>query len=150
MSIEAGIQATKGMHLSKRLPRPAFSDQAPGGISLLDLPLQDLKNNASNIKHIVDMITNVPPPDKSTIESLDGKKEVCLTLLFESRHGNRFGHAVRRHPTRERQRVCHEAHVQSGCQAQLRKCGITLLWNPIHIEMARPNPELQEGIPVVH
>ena len=70
VSIEAGIQATRGMHLSKQLPHPAFSDQAPGGISLLDLHLQDLKKCTTSIKHIVDMITNVPPPDKSTIESL--------------------------------------------------------------------------------
>ena len=70
VSIEAGIQATRGMHLSKQLPHPTFSDQPPGGISLLDLPLQDIKNNAVSIKHIVDMITNVPPPDMSTIESL--------------------------------------------------------------------------------
>ena len=68
ISIEAGIDATRGMHLSKPLPYPGWSDQAPGGISLLDLPLQEIKGDVGSLKHIVDIITNVPPPDKSAIE----------------------------------------------------------------------------------
>ncbi|CAE7519037.1 unnamed protein product [Symbiodinium sp. CCMP2592] len=67
VSIDAGIQATQGMSLSKPLPDPAWSDQARGGIFLSDLPLQDVKCDSA--KHIVDIISDVPPPDKTSIEA---------------------------------------------------------------------------------
>ncbi|CAE7785106.1 unnamed protein product [Symbiodinium sp. CCMP2592] len=67
VSIDAGIQATQGMSLSKPRPYPAWSDQARGGISFFDLPLQDVKCDSA--KHIVDIISDVPPPDKTAIEA---------------------------------------------------------------------------------
>ena len=69
VSISAGIDATRGMFLSKILPHPTWSDQAPGGISLVDLPLQDTLSGDAQVKHVVDVIRDVPPPSKSTIES---------------------------------------------------------------------------------
>ena len=69
VSIETGIEATKGMYLSKPLPYPTWSDQAPGGVTVNDLPLQDTVNESASVKHIVDVISNVPPPDKTAIEN---------------------------------------------------------------------------------
>ena len=69
VSIEAGIEATKGMYLSKPLPCPAWSDQASGGVTVSDLPLQDTVNESASVKRIVDVISNVPPPDKIAIET---------------------------------------------------------------------------------
>ena len=69
MSIEVGIEATKGMYLSKPLPYPSWSDQASGGMSIMDLPLQDLPRDQAMLKHFVDVIADVPPPDKTAIET---------------------------------------------------------------------------------
>ncbi|CAE7504581.1 unnamed protein product [Symbiodinium natans] len=69
-AVSTGLDATRGMHLSKQLPYPIWSDQALGGISIMDLPMTELGNTNTLLKHFVDVITNVPPPDKNTIESL--------------------------------------------------------------------------------
>ena len=69
VSVECGIEATRGMHLSKLLPFPTWTDQAVGGVSVLDLPLQGLSGNQSLLKHFVDIINDVPPPDKNIIET---------------------------------------------------------------------------------
>ena len=69
VSIEVGIEATKGMYLSKPLPYPSWSDQASGGMSIMDLPLQDLPRDQAMLKHFVDVIADVPPPDKTAIET---------------------------------------------------------------------------------
>ena len=69
-TVDTGIEATRGMHLSKILPYPLWSDQAPGGISVLDLPITEVNDGNNYIKHFVDLICDVPPPDKQHIESL--------------------------------------------------------------------------------
>ena len=39
----------------KLLPYPLWSDQAPGGISILDLPIAELRDGNNYIKHLVDL-----------------------------------------------------------------------------------------------
>ena len=67
-SVDTGVEATRGMHLSKQLPFPSWCDQAPGGIHLTDLPLNAISGENTVLKHFVDIIYNVSPPDKSAIE----------------------------------------------------------------------------------
>ena len=55
-SINTGIEATQGMHLSKPLPFPTFTDQAPGGMSVADHPLHELFGVNTTLKHFVDII----------------------------------------------------------------------------------------------
>ena len=39
-----------------------------GGISIIDLPLRDLQRDNTLIKHIVDIVTDITPPNKGVIE----------------------------------------------------------------------------------
>ncbi|CAE7829059.1 unnamed protein product [Symbiodinium sp. CCMP2592] len=64
-----GINATRGMHLSRPLPYAVRSDQACGGVSIPDLPMTALPDKCM-VKHFVDVIMDVPPPNKQMIESV--------------------------------------------------------------------------------
>ena len=60
------------MHLSRPLPFPKWVDQAPGGITPLDLPMNEVNGGSSSamFKHFIDIWWNVPAPDKTRIEAL--------------------------------------------------------------------------------
>ena len=64
-----GINATRGMHLSRPLPYAVWSDQACGGVSIPDFPMTALPDKCM-VKHFVDVIMDVPPPNKQMIESV--------------------------------------------------------------------------------
>ena len=70
--MQTGLDATQGMHLSRPLPFPNWVDQAPGGITPLDLPMNEISRGSSSamFKHFIDIVWNVPAPDKTRIKAL--------------------------------------------------------------------------------
>ena len=67
VSIDAGIEATRGMFSPKQLPFPSWTDQASGRFSFSDLPLKDAPRDKSLVKHIFDIINDVPLANKTAI-----------------------------------------------------------------------------------
>ena len=60
------------MHLSEPLPFPTFTDPAPGGMSVADLPLQELYGVNTTLKHFVELTsftTSSEPPTNRSIEA---------------------------------------------------------------------------------
>jgi hypothetical protein len=70
VALDAAIQASSGLHLQGPHASPEWLDEPAGALNPPNMPMVPAGPRTTVVKHFVDVVADISPPDKAAIQAL--------------------------------------------------------------------------------